>query len=263
MSEEQANQNITQDSAPAEAPASEAPAPAAETSAPDFSQYEQQIQAQNQQIAQQSQQLQEFQDQFLNNPLMQAFQQASQPQQPTNPFEQELGLQNLPDATKYAYQQNVQTSERVQQLEEQLGAMQQERMAMEYQNTLSGLRDQWKGIYGSPDGETPEKVNEAIDNAIWKSIESDPMLAAQANQALSEQGYLDNNFLKKVEQKMDSDIAAAIKDPNKREGFLKTLVQQELRRKDLQNQSMLSSNIETSDSGKKTDSFSATFIADE
>lgn len=248
MSEEQMNENIQPESAPAsEAPSPEAaPAPQVDTSI-----YDTQIQQQNDLISQQSQQLQQLQDQFASNPLFQAMQSLNvQQKEPTNPFEQDLGLQNLPDAAKYTYEQQVQSNQKLQQLEAQVQQMAQEKAAIEYQSTLSDLRNQWTGIYGSPEGDSSD---EAIDNAIWKSIESDPVLSAQANQALSEQGYLTTDFLAKVSQKMDSDIAANIKDPSKREAFLKNLVQQELQRKDLQNQSMISSNIETNDSGKKTD----------
>ena len=262
MSEEQMNENIQPESTTQEASSQEV---AQETPQQQVSQPQldtQQVQQQAAQIAQQT-----LESQIANNPLLQQFSQfqefSQQQQQPSNPFDQELGLQNLPGAAKYAYEQGQQTSSRVEALEAQVQQIAQEKAALEYQNTLSGLRNQWTGIYGVPEGTDSSKVDEVIDNAIWKSIESDPMLAAQANAALSEQGYLSTDFLNQVGQKMKNDVAENILDPTKRDSFLKNLVQQELVRKDLQNQSMISSNIETSDSGKKTDNFSATFIADE
>lgn len=187
-----------------------------------------------------------------NNPQFQQYMQyqeflRSQQENEVSPFDQELGLENITDAAKHLYDQSGQTNERLSEYEQKLQFLEAKEAQRDYEAAMETFTTSWEDQYAD---------EESFNNAIKAVITSNPTLSQQFQQAQQTGVPLNADFIAQLNDSMSIHLANQLRDPNS--GALQALVEQQAKRKALQNQSMLSSNTQTTDSGKTQDPFSST-----
>lgn len=167
--------------------------------------------------------------------------------EPANPFEQGLNLANVTDAAKYTYENLTAQEKKLLELEQKAQYLETREAQRDYEASMNQLVTSWEDSYSD---------EESLNNAIVEAVPYlPPQLQQQWQAANNGQGFLDANFIANLDQAMKSLWVHKLRDPSS--GALDALLQQQAQRKALQDQSMLSSNAQTSDSGKQTDSYSA------
>lgn len=167
--------------------------------------------------------------------------------EPINPFDSELNLANVTDATKHLHGQLTADQQKYQQQNEQLQHLMNKEAQRDYEVGMTQLTNYWEDKYSD---------EESFGNAINEAV---PFLPAQLQQqwvnANNGTGSLDAQFLGNLDQAMKNLWISKLDDPTS--GALDALLSQQAQQKALQDQSMLSSNTQTNDSGKQTDNYSA------
>tara|TARA_R110000823_G_scaffold217636_2_gene346961 strand:+ start:261 stop:980 length:720 start_codon:yes stop_codon:yes gene_type:complete len=164
-----------------------------------------------------------------------------------NPFDSEIGLGNITDATQHLYGQLTADQQKMHEYNEKVSRLEAKEAARDYEVCLDQLTNYWEDKYDNED---------SFINAINEAVPYLPRnLQQQFAAATSKQGYLDSNFIANLDQAMKNLWIYKLDDPSS--GALDSLLAQKAQRKALQDQSMLSSNSQTSDSGKQTDNYSA------
>ena len=239
MSAEDIN-NIPESTASESAPASSQPAaatPAAAQSTPAITQ------AQMNQMAQEA---------LNGNQLFQQFQKfnqfSNQEQKPKSPFEQGIGFENITDAAQFLHQEQAAAQRELAEVRQETQYIKQYQAQEQFDKRLNALSGYWSDKY---DGD------ESFQNAAMEAINMNPRLA-QKYQEAERAGGLTADFVADLHQSMVNLWQFKLDDPNS--GVLDSLVKQAAKRKALQNQSMLSSNTQTTDSGKTHDKFSSRLI---
>jgi hypothetical protein len=193
------------------------------------------------------------QEALRSDPSFQQFEKLKEvfnPQQKqVNPFDAELGLYNVTEAAQYLNQGLTQQERELLAVKQDIAAFKQEKAVRDYESAMETFTTHWEDSYAD---------EESFNGAIAQAIQLDPNLARQYQAAQQGVGTLDANFIANLNQTMNNLWVAKLKDPSS--GALDTLIKQAQQRKMLQDQSMLSSNAQTTDAGRSTDKFSSKLV---
>jgi hypothetical protein len=166
---------------------------------------------------------------------------------PQSPFDTELNLANITDATQHLHNQMTAEQQRLTAIEQKAQYLEAKEAQRDYEVALNQLNSYWETKY------TDEATyNKAVSEAIPYLPKE---LQTQWVNANSGTGTLDAVFLAHLNQAMSNMWLAKLDDPNS--GALDALLAEKAQRKALQNKSMLSSQSQTSGSGKQVDDYSA------
>lgn len=164
----------------------------------------------------------------------------------SNPFSAELGLGNLPDAAKYLYENLGTTQQKLQEFEQKAAYLEAKEAQRDYEAATNQFNEYWTSRYTD---------QESFNNAFMEAISRVPELKTKFETA-KKQGYgLDANFIAHTHQAMANLWLSKLDDPNS--GVLDALIAEHSKKKALKDQSMLSSNSQTTDSGRTQDRFSS------
>lgn len=167
-----------------------------------------------------------------------------------NPFEGDLNLSNIDEAAKFTYQKTTAQEEILTRQQQEIEQLKLDKAQRDYESAYDNFTTYWEDKYPN---------EESMINAINAALPFLPKeLQGEYQKAINGEGYLTANFLANLDQAMKNKWIAELDNPES--GVLDALLAERAKRKSLQDQSMLSSNAQTSDSGKRTDDFSAEVI---
>ena len=171
-------------------------------------------------------------------------------QEEVNPFTGELGFEQFPEAAQYLNNNQNVHNQQLQEQAEQIAYLKQREAQRDFESAMNNFTTYWEEKY------TEEQ---SLVNAINESLPYlAPDLQQQYQAAVNGDGYLDANFMANLDQAMKNKWISQLDDPNS--GALDALLKEAAKKKALQDRSMLSSNTQTTDTGKKQDKFSSRLI---
>lgn len=193
------------------------------------------------------------QEALKSDPSFQQFQKLKEvfnPQQKqASPFDTELGLYNVTDAAQYLHQGLTAQERELLAVKQDIETFKQEKAVRDYESAMETFTTHWEDSYAD---------EESFNGAIAQAIQLNPVLAQKFQAAQNGSGSLDANFIADLNQTMNNLWVQKLKDPSS--GALDILIKQAQQKKMLQDQSMLSSNAQTTDAGRSTDKFSSKLV---
>ena len=234
IEENQVNTEATESSQPAEASESNASTPDAESQPSTTTYSQEQVNETISGIVNQRMAPYENDLQLLNQ-----LRNGGKEEAPRNLFDSDLGLSELPEATRSLHSS-------LQHLEAQNRELMAEKQERDYSTALKDFSDNLTGVLSD------EKVLEAEMSA---AIQNSPELTQMYTDAVQGKQALNANFLHSLKKEMAWRVVSGLNDPNS--GILDSLVEKHSRKNALRDQSMISSNQELSGGSPTNDGFSA------